>query len=320
MVGGSAFSVVITSYGVGRRIERAVESILNQTLGDIELVVVDDGSEDEETVASLNRLAGAIRIERTSGRKGAGAARNLGLSATEQPYVLCLDGDDWVEPRYLELARDIFLSRPEVGIVSAWVRFEGGRQGEWRPEEFSLEDLLAGNRISSASTYRRAASEAAGLYAEDLGGFEDWEHWISIAAEGWKTHIIPEVLSHYDWRPNGLGTRSNARARELVEKIVSKHRGLFQDNVGMILAAKHEKVVVLEVDEREAWKRGEDAEAELQRVWNIVGELGAKLEAQDRSFNELVREIERTRQRVQDLEEALAQTAACQTTTDGSQP
>lgn len=310
--------MVITSYGVGRRIERAVHSILEQTIDDVELVVVDDRSEDEETLASLDRLADTIVIERMTERRGAGAARNRGLAMTTNPFVLCLDGDDWVEPRFLELAWDVFDSRQEIGIVSAWVRFEGDRQGEWRPKEFTLEDLLAGNRIPSASAFRRAASEAVGFYAEDLGGYEDWEHWIAIAAGGWKTCILPEVMSHYDWRPHSLGRTSNTLARRLVESIVSRRRDLYRDKVGTILAAKHEQVVGLEEEAREAWNQGEIAKAELQRVWSLVGELGAKLEVQGHSVNELVRELEWARHRVHELEKALASAVVGETATEGS--
>ncbi len=298
--------MIITSYGVGCRIERAANSVLEQTLDDVELVIVDDGSEDEETLNSLDRLANNVRIERLSGRRGAGAARNLGLSVTSRPYVLCLDGDDWVEPRYLELAGEIFESYPEIGIVAAWVRFEGQRQGDWRPAEFKLEDLLVRNRISSASAFRREASKAVGFYAEDLGGYEDWEHWISITAEGWMTCILPEMLVHYDWRPEGLGQTSNVHARRLVEKIVSKHRVLFQERVGTLLAVKHEQAVELESEAREAWRRAENSEAEVQRLWRLVGELGTKLEAQGRSFNELLSELEWARRRIREVERVLA--------------
>ena len=74
------------------------------------------------------------------------------------------------------------------------------------------------------------------------------------------------------------------------------------------------------MEARDAWKRGDNAEAELRRVWDLVGELGAKLEAQGDSFNELIREIEWTRQRVHDLEAAVAQAEAGKAPTHGSQP
>ncbi len=310
--------MVITSYGVGRRIERAVNSILEQTLDNLEVLVVDDASEDVETLESLERLSQKVSIERMTERRGIGAARNHGLELTTKPYVLCLDGDDWVESQYLEMAQEIFDSRREVGIVSAWVTFEGDRQGQWNPRAFELEDLLAANRIHSASTFRRVASEAVGCYADDLSGYEDWEHWIAIVAEGWKARVIPDVLIHYDWRPGSLGRTSDTRAQLLVEGIVSKHQGLFRDNVGAILGRKHGQVIALEAEARDAWKRGEAAEAELQRVWGLVGELGEKLALQGGAVEELDRELERTRRLVQELQEALETTKAGGTSADSS--
>ena len=301
---------MITSYGVGRRVERAVNSILEQTLDNLEVVVVDDGSEDAETLESLDRLADTIPIERMTGRRGVGAARNRGLELTTNPYVLCLDGDDWVEPQYLEMAQGIFDTRPRAGIATAWVRLEGDRQGEWRPEDFALGDLMAANQICSASTFRRVASETVDFYAEVLGGYEDWEHWIAIVAEGWEARVIPEVLIHYEGRPGSQGRTADTRAQRLVEDIVSKHQGLFRENVGAVLGRKHCQVIALEAEAREAWKRGEAAETELQRVWGLVGELGEKLKLQGGAVDELDRELEGTRRMVRELREALADAQA----------
>ncbi len=300
----SKWSVVITSYGVGHRIERAVQSIVDQTVDPVEFVVVDDASDDIETRRALDRIAGSVEIVRLPERQGVGVARNTGVRATTRPLVLCLDGDDWVDPAYLEMAQAVFEDRPEVGIVSAWVRFEGERTGEWRSDQVDILDFLASNLISSASTFRREASAAVGYYAEDLIGYEDWEHWIAIAAKNWKVHVIPEVLVHYDWRPGSLGRSSDKQARRLVQDIVSRHEYLFRENVGPVLGAMREQILRVEGEARSAWADLEAATLEIQKVWGLVGELGNTLEKQGYTIDTLIQELERTRQRVSELEGA----------------
>ena len=287
----NTFSVVITSYGVGNLVERAVESVKNQTLDAVETVVVDDASQDEETLRSLLALEGKVRIERLEGRQGVGTARNRGMELTEAPYVLCLDGDDWIEPGYLEKAASIFENQPEIGIVSSWVRFAGERRGEWKPVNFDLDEILASNRIHSGSTFRRSASEAVGHYEAGFGGYEDWEHWISMTAGGWGAHVISEILLHYEIRPSGLGRRSDSSARELVESIVAKHQDLYRERMGRILAIKHEMVIALEAETRRAWARGEAVEEDLQQAWSIARELGDKLEKQGCGIGDLERKL-----------------------------
>lgn len=303
----SSCTVVVTSYGVGERIERAVTSILEQTLAGNEVVVVDDASQDASTISSLARLPQDIPIHRIPERRGAAAARNLGLALTTQPYVLCLDGDDWVDPAYLERAREIFERHPDVGIVSAWVRFEGDRHGEWKPEPFELADLLAANRISAASIFRREASQARGHYDEALGGYEDWEHWIAIMAAGWQTAIIPEVMIHYEWRPDSLGRASDADARRITERIVARHRELYRDRIDAVFPKKHERAVALEAEAREAWERGRLAEEELQRAWRLVEDLRGRIG----SFRDLERELQRAWQLVKELSSKLEGQAGC---------
>jgi glycosyltransferase involved in cell wall biosynthesis len=299
----SKFSVVITSYGVGRRIERAVDSVLSQTCIGPELVIVDDASHDTETIESLKKLEGKVGIERFAERRGVAAARNRGLELTSKPYVVCLDGDDWIEDQYLELAQEIFDSQPKIGIVSAWVTFHGEQHGEWKPRAFSPEDLLASNRLHSATAFRRLASEEVGYYIKELQGYEDWEHWISITERGWENHIIPEFLLHYDRRSDGLGRTANHHARSIVEKIVAKHEDIYRQYLGQVLAIKHDGALALEKEIRAAWRQGENTGKELQRVWGIVGELGKKLEKQGADIGELMDELRESRKRVQDLEE-----------------
>ncbi len=153
-------------------------------------------------------------------------------------------------------------------------------------------ELMATNRISSASIFRRDAS-SPNHYAESMNGYEDWDHWISILAAGWSCRVIPEFLIHYEWRSGSLGKASNQRAFALVEAIVERHPELYRERIASVLAHKHRQVLPLESEAHRAWQLGVDAEREFQRVWGLVGELGDKLETQSRSVDELTGELRR---------------------------
>ena len=96
-------SVIMPAYNVGPYIARAIESIQRQTLSDIEILVVDDGSTDS-TASVLDRLASRdLRIEAFHTKNaGAPAARNLALDHARGTYVMFMDADDWCEPTMLE--------------------------------------------------------------------------------------------------------------------------------------------------------------------------------------------------------------------------
>ncbi len=101
-------SIVITAYNVAEWIEEAVNSALGQTWNDVEVVVVEDCSTDGRTQEALRRMEcqhgadGSLRVVWNKENAGAGMSRRIGIGAARGEYVLLLDGDDWLDARFVE--------------------------------------------------------------------------------------------------------------------------------------------------------------------------------------------------------------------------
>ena len=111
-------SVIIPAYNIVRYLGRCVESVVRQTVHDIEIIVVDDGSTDgTATLAdTLAETYGLLVIHQPNG--GPGAARNAGLDVARGEYVAFVDGDDVVHERYLEVLLDA-MQRREADVAQA---------------------------------------------------------------------------------------------------------------------------------------------------------------------------------------------------------
>ena len=106
----SDVTVIVTNYNYGAFLEEAVHSVLAQEGGPPQVIVVDDGSTDPDTLEVLDRLPDGVRVIRGD-NAGVAAARNAGLAAADTPFLMILDADDRLRPRALEpAARD--RSRP----------------------------------------------------------------------------------------------------------------------------------------------------------------------------------------------------------------
>jgi glycosyltransferase involved in cell wall biosynthesis len=210
-------SVIVPTYNAGRFVNATIESALRQTLTDIEVIAVDDGSTDD-TVARLRGFQDRrLRIIRQP-NQGAPAALNAGLRAARGRYVALLDHDDlWLESK---LERQIeFLERnPEVEATFSWSRLidESGRDiglhtSHWRgPISFRqlLEDYVVGN--TSSLVLRRATVLAVGGFDPMLPRSHDWDLLLRIELSRPNSICaIPEELTCYrrhegqmsrDWR------------------------------------------------------------------------------------------------------------------------
>jgi len=138
-------SVIVPAFNAAFGIEWVLESLLEQTWRNLEIIVVDDCSTDDtpQIVESISRRDKRVRLIRQEQNGGAYAARNLGLEHATGELITVHDSDDWSHPQRLELQTLALLADPTlVGIKSHWVRVNEDLEiiGSWRPK-ITLTDL-----------------------------------------------------------------------------------------------------------------------------------------------------------------------------------
>jgi len=183
-------SIVMPAYNVAWCIGRAIDSVLAQDFRSYELIVVNDGSTDG-TLAVLDRYGAAVKLIDQDNR-GMSAARNRGIRQACGTYIAFLDADDWWLPEKLSRQVDLMTRRSDLGFCSTAARVEDGNGrllNLWRcPDGRSeiLETLFAQNAAiaggCSAVIVRKELLERVGLFDESLGGFEDPDLWMRLAA------------------------------------------------------------------------------------------------------------------------------------------
>lgn len=200
-------SVVLTSYGHARYVQTAIESVLAQTLPDIEVVAIDDASTDESP-AILQRYAHRARVVLHAQNRGTYACLNEGIDLTTAPYIAVLNSDDVWIPTKLERQVAILEREPQVGLVHTAVRFidaEGnpiagnplGVRFHPNPQGNLLAELLTRNLfITSSVLFRRECIQRCGRFEERLFGMGDWDLWLRIA-EHYTIGYVPEALTLY---------------------------------------------------------------------------------------------------------------------------
>ena len=198
-------SVIIPTYNRCNVLERAIQSLLNQTFQDFELFIVDDHSSDDthKVVAAIDDAR--IKYIRHGSNKGAAAARNTGIRNTSCEYIAFLDDDDEWLPEKLGLQLALLESSPpEVGGVYTGYEsvdsFSGKILHISRPVHTGniYNALLVNNCIGSTSTIllRRICFDVAGCFDENLPSFEDYDLWIRIA-KYFQFHCISSSLYRY---------------------------------------------------------------------------------------------------------------------------
>jgi glycosyltransferase involved in cell wall biosynthesis len=243
-------SVVLTCYNLGRYLDEAVNSVLDQTFQDFEILVVDDGSTEEETrrlLADYDRpRTRVIHIE----NRGLPGARNAGIRQTSGPYVCALDADDRLERTYFEKAAAVLDRDPSVAFVSHWLRtFGEGDGADWTPTDADFPVLLDRNTINGAALVRRDALVATGLFDETMRqGCEDWDLWIGMVERGLRGVILPEVLFFYRRRADSMSRvmMEGDTHVDLYRYIVEKHRPTFESHlVDLLVRRETDRVSML---------------------------------------------------------------------------
>lgn len=223
-------SVIIPCYNQGIYLDEAVDSVLNQTCEDFEIIIVNDGSTDEFT----NRLLTDYRKPRTrvlqTRNQGLATARNTGIAEARGEFILPLDADDTIGPDYLGNAVEILERQPSVGIVYCRGKLFGNKTGDITAPQFSRTGMLVSNLIFCSALFRKSDWERVGGYNPGMiHGCEDWDFWLSLLELGLSAERLPEVHFYYRVRETSMNQVMNKDKRlEMFRLIVANHPRLYR--------------------------------------------------------------------------------------------
>jgi len=201
------FSVVIPLYNKEDFIEETVESVLNQSFLDFEILVIDDGSTDDSVKRLLRFKDSRLRIM-SKENGGVASARNYGISLAVYDWIAFLDGDDWWDKAFLNNVSDAIgeYSQVEIFVTGRSRVFEetletfkhGINTQKERYSKFNYYDHLSirGSILNSSNTIvKKSLLVEAGLFPEGRR-IEDLDTWFRICARS-EVILIDKVLSYY---------------------------------------------------------------------------------------------------------------------------
>jgi glycosyltransferase involved in cell wall biosynthesis len=219
-------TVVIPCFNHGRFLEEAVQSALGQRGGAPRVIVVDDGSTEEETARALDALPAEVELVRQR-NAGPAAARNAGIERSRTPLLLMLDADDRLTAGAIETLRGP-LEHPGVGYCYGMMRLFGEWSGEIRFPDFDPYRLLY-RSIAGASLglIRRRAWEEAGRFDPSIGGYEDWDFCLGALERGWRGLQVHEVTLEYRKHGHSGQEQHRRRYRRTYRRLREKHAPLY---------------------------------------------------------------------------------------------
>jgi hypothetical protein len=210
-------SIIIPAYHAADTIAETLESVLAQSSRNWEAVVVDDGSRDGtgDVVKRFMKRDGRIRMIRQRNR-GEGGARNTGIAHARFDWLLFLDADDWLMPRYLERMTGVLEADRNLDAVhcgSVYVAPDGRLSFEkycaHSGELFAVFARYCGFAVH-ACVVRRSAVEAVGRFDASLKACADWDLWQRVARTGARFGRVPEVLALCRMRPDSASSKGEA--------------------------------------------------------------------------------------------------------------
>lgn len=243
-------SVIIPCYNLGSYVDEAVQSVLDQTYQDFEIILIDDGSTDP---ATRNLFASYVRPKTRilhTENQGLARTRNLGIQTATGRYVSCLDADDLLEPRFLERTVAVLESKPTVAFASTWLTAFGEARFLWNPMTCDFPHLLAEDTVCCPALMRKEAVLAVCGYdpAMPVAGYEDWDLAIGLVERGLVGQIISEYLFRYRIRAGSMTQDCTVPANHaaLMAYMVEKHGGSYRKHLGGALEVVERRTAEME--------------------------------------------------------------------------
>lgn len=227
-------SVITPAYNVEPYLAACIESVLAQSLTDLELLIVDDGSTDGTAGVIASYTARDRRVRGFRGpNQGVSHARNVAMQHARGRYFALLDGDDEWEPSFARTLVQRLERQQEFAIISGNALNLGGdldgrpvKPWPAPPSEVRFIDLIEHeDAMFIMSIFRRAVYDSIGGFNEALSRSEDYEYWMRATAAGFRIVTAPEPLARYRRRADSMSADQGAMFDSIIT-VLKQAKGL----------------------------------------------------------------------------------------------
>jgi len=237
----SLVSVVIPCYNQGRYIDECIKSVLSQTYPSVEIIIVNDGSNDSFTKARLNEIKEKYKKVQIIDiiNSGVSVARNVGIEKAHGKYILPLDGDDKISEDYIFRCMEVFNKR-NVDIVYCIGQYFGDKKGLWPLIEYSSKEIIKANMVFCSAMFKKEDWQDCNGYNENMvDGLEDWDFWLSMTERNKTFYRVNEVHFYYRIKSKSRNTNmlDYEKRKRTILKLQENHPELYK-NYRIDLAAK----------------------------------------------------------------------------------
>lgn len=224
-------SIIVLTFNYGNYLKDCLKSIENQTIKNLEIILIDDWSNDKYTIKYLDTIKDKYLILHTN-RKGPSYARNKWISISNWEYILFVDADDYLNPNYLEIALN--------KIKTTWADFfYPSFRTFWYENNiiiapnFSVKTLLLNNFIIVTSLIKKKKLIDNKILFDNsmLKWLEDREFWIRVSSHWllWVTSKEPIVFIRKHKQSRTIWANKNKK--EIFKYIYSRNKYFFKKNL-----------------------------------------------------------------------------------------
>lgn len=226
-------SVIVPTHNRPDMLKNAIQSILDQTFQDLEIIVVNDAGQDVSVVVAAFNSPKITYLSHES-NKGLAATRNTGIRAVKGKYVAYLDDDDIFCPDHLKTLVDFLQKTGEkvayTDAFRAHQRLEDGRYVTYKRDtqysyDFDYDRILYENYIPVLCfMHEKGCFDVCGMFDETFSCLEDWELWLRMSRY-FTMHHIKALTCEYSYRPDGTNmvSSSDYKFMYMTERLYNKH-------------------------------------------------------------------------------------------------
>lgn len=229
-------SIIVPCYNQAQYLDECLQSVFDQTYENWECIIVNDGGTDNTDDVVKQWLANDVRFKyfvKVNG--GVASARNFGIEKASGTWILPLDADDLINPKYLQLASEKFPENYDIIYCKA-VLF-GIVNKEFRLPAFNFDQILLDNQIFNAAFFQKEKWQKIGGYdVEFYYGMEDWEFWINLLKNSnKKVHQLDYLGFNYRRKDKSRDTEYNhstQKKNKIKSLVFEKHKELYIKQYG----------------------------------------------------------------------------------------